>query len=192
LAWQGLFLPYSIGMTNTATTNGILIKKTIYQVIITGDDFFGDCPLVQAPLAAHIKKDFPEVKNFCYSFNYYRENVIKFENKKQMVTTTGTQNTFFDLFPFPFVYGKPANSLSDDSKIVLSEKIAEDLFGKINPVGKTIQLNKETLVVTGVYDFPGNSSIMPDVFYNYMDNDLKRNANDWGKSKLWFIVEYSQ
>jgi putative ABC transport system permease protein len=49
-------------------------------------------------------------------------------------------SNFFSVFTFPMVYGKPQNALDDPHSIVLSEEIAEKYFGKVNPVGKTLDL----------------------------------------------------
>ncbi|WP_303311270.1 ABC transporter permease [Hymenobacter sp. BT730] len=56
----------------------------------------------------------------------------------------------FSVLPVPFLYGTPENSLADPSSIVLSEQMAEQFFGKVNPIGKELKLDTLTLRVTGV------------------------------------------
>jgi predicted permease len=65
----------------------------------------------------------------------------------------------FNIFTLPFLYGDKATALAAPHSIVLSEKLADKYFGKINPVGQTITMeNKYQFTVTGVMkDIPGNS-----------------------------------
>ncbi len=67
---------------------------------------------------------------------------------------------FFHLFDTPFIYGKPEDAMSGPNAIAISEKMAEKLFGKGNPVGETLELgNQHTVEVKAVFkDFPRNSS----------------------------------
>jgi putative ABC transport system permease protein len=68
-------------------------------------------------------------------------------------------STLWDFFDFPLVSGNPKQALADPFTIVLSQKLAESLFGSEDPMGKSITLNGNTsLTVTGVVvDRPSNT-----------------------------------
>lgn len=68
---------------------------------------------------------------------------------------------FFEVFTFPIVQGNPSNPLPDNSSIVLTERMAQSLFGSENPIGESVKLNNgKTFVVSAVCeDIPMNSSI---------------------------------
>ncbi len=59
---------------------------------------------------------------------------------------------FFDVLSFRLVKGDPASALRDPYGVVLTEKTAEKLFRKENPIGKTLESDLGTLTVTGVME----------------------------------------
>jgi putative ABC transport system permease protein len=70
--------------------------------------------------------------------------------------------SFFDVFSFPLVKGDPRTALRDPNAIVLSESLAAKVFGKDDPLDKTIDVQvtgqRTAHRVTGVMrDVPRNS-----------------------------------
>jgi putative ABC transport system permease protein len=59
-------------------------------------------------------------------------------------------SNFFELFPLQFKYGSPVNVLDGPNSIVISAAMAQKFFGKENPVGKTIEMNKYAFDIKGV------------------------------------------
>jgi putative ABC transport system permease protein len=49
--------------------------------------------------------------------------------------------TVFDVFSFPPITGDPGTALDDPFALVLTESVAQRLFGSENPVGKTLEVN---------------------------------------------------
>jgi len=71
----------------------------------------------------------------------------------------------FEVFTYPFTAGNPETVLDEPVSIVLTEKVAQKLFGKEDAVGKVITLNSRiNLTVTGVVKKPQNSHLDLDVF----------------------------
>ncbi|GGK81120.1 ABC transporter permease [Rufibacter glacialis] len=58
---------------------------------------------------------------------------------------------FFQVFPLPFVYGSPEKALEDPTSVVVSDKFAQKVFGNGDPVGQKVSINKQTLLVKGVF-----------------------------------------
>ncbi len=73
------------------------------------------------------------------------------------------QNSFFDVFTFPFLYGDPDNALSEPTSVVISKTMALKYFQKENAVGEILIVDgKGRFNVTGVLaDFPKNSQFQP-------------------------------
>ena len=74
---------------------------------------------------------------------------------------------FLDMFTFPLVKGNPKTVLAEPYSVVITEDIAQVLFGDENPIGKTItaehRLLKENYTVTGVLkQIPENSTFQFD------------------------------
>lgn len=61
-----------------------------------------------------------------------------------------TESSFLKIFPLKFITGDPANALASPEAIVISETLAKKYFGDVNPVGRTIKINKSDFNVTGV------------------------------------------
>src|SRR6266496_4674392 len=60
------------------------------------------------------------------------------------------ESSFFKMFPLKSLKGDSASCLSLPNQIVISEDLANKYFGKENPIGKTIKIDKGDLQVTGV------------------------------------------
>ena len=96
--------------------------------------------LTQAPLAAALKRDFPEVEKAA-CFNYRGQVLIKFKDKtikQDFVSFAGPD--FFEIFSYTFLAGSPASALSQPHSAVLTEEVAEKFFGTENPLGKVLQI----------------------------------------------------
>ena len=109
-------------------------------------------------------------------------------------TFRATRNDFFEMFDLKFIYGRAWTDQDDSAKArvtVLTAPLAEKLFGKVNPVGKQLQLGSDYFQVTGVvesfnpkpkfYDLNnGSLSEMDDAFFpiaTAVDLQITQNGN---------------
>jgi putative ABC transport system permease protein len=77
---------------------------------------------------------------------------------------------FFHIFTFKFIEGNEDLALKDKYGIILTQGLAEKLFGKTAAINNTLQVDFEgpLLTVTGVIDaIPNNSSVQFDAITNY-------------------------
>src|SRR5687768_4459078 len=82
------------------------------------------------------------------------------------------------------------NGLKDMHSILISESVASTIFGKEDPMGKTLRLdNKADVKVTGVYeDLPHNTSfkdlqfILPWTLYLSLNTWIKEMETPWGSN----------
>jgi putative ABC transport system permease protein len=89
---------------------------------------------------------------------------VLYNNREIEMGVMVTDEDFLSMFSFPVVKGNKSNPLKNLSDIVITETSAEAIFGKEEPVGKTIKTNfgdglKELTVSAVVKDIPRNSSI---------------------------------
>ena len=132
----------------------------VYKVI------FGSNSFAQYPLAAEMKKDFPEVKDF---FRINQANIVQVRNIKRNEYGRNQEFAFADSSIFrilgvKLIAGTPAKSFTE---VAISEKMAKKYFGNTPAIGEIlrVKLNNEfiDLSVSGVYkDFPANSTLYPD------------------------------
>ncbi|MFD2935889.1 ABC transporter permease [Spirosoma flavum] len=138
------------------------------------------------PLLDQMVRDFPEIETGTHnqSWNW---PWIEYGGKSIQESTRFVDSTYFRVFTFPFKYGDPATALINKRSVVLSEKIAQNLFGETNPVGKYVTVS-DTLqyAVTGVLaKLPSNSSQQFEVLLpaaNLLDNPGFRQNADWSNT----------
>lgn len=119
-------------------------------------------PLSPEPFAALMKKEYPEVE-LAARTNAMDNSLVALNDKDQglKANVIAADSTIVDIFSFDFIYGNKQNALTGQASIVLTESLAEALFGKVNPLSKVVTFNNEfPLTVTGVIkDLPDNSSL---------------------------------
>jgi putative ABC transport system permease protein len=143
-----------------------------------------------APLKNFLEKDFPELEAFCYLNNWYYEEIIQYKNKKEVIEIIDSQNNFFEFFPFPFVKGSAKTALKDDASMAISTKTAQLLFGDEDPIGKEVRYSGRTLVIRGVYEITGKSSLMPQAVTNLIDQKLQENIDNWGNFNYGLLLKF--
>lgn len=112
-----------------------------------------------------MKKDFPEVKDFCRLI----DAELLLTNESTQVKFNETKGYFADpsvlnMFNIQFKQGNPANALTAPDKMIISENMAQRYFAKENPIGKKLftgnPQEKRVLEIAGVFkDYPSNSHL---------------------------------
>ena len=124
-------------------------------------------------IAPTMKKDFPEVQNFCRLID---DNLL-LSNDAQNKKFTENKGYYadpaaVDMFGLHFIQGNPKTALNAPDKIILSESTARKYFGDVDVLGKTLLnrsgSNVHPFEVAGVYkDFPGNSHLIMQYLVSY-------------------------
>lgn len=76
-----------------------------------------------------------------------------------------TDETFFQMFDFPFLYGIPAQALNAPHKAVITERLAQKYFGASDVIGRTLQFEiwtgagRRAYTITGVLRNPPYNSV---------------------------------
>ncbi len=90
---------------------------------------------------------------------------LKVGDKEFQDQTRFVDTGFFHVFSFPLEYGDPTTALRDKYSVVLSHEMAERLFGRTDPLGKTLTMDDSVpLKVTGVLQtIPSNTTLRAEV-----------------------------
>src|SRR6185503_17400848 len=136
-----------------------------------------------------MKKDFPEVEEFCRLI----DADVLLSNDKREVKFSETKGYFADpsfvgMFNLPLIKGNPNTVLDAPDKIVLSEAMAKKYFGNQEPMGQKLTLRDpnytRTLEVTGVFkEFPASSHLIINHLLSYSTlGSIMRNFGDTSNS----------
>ncbi|MDJ1491795.1 ABC transporter permease [Cytophagaceae bacterium DM2B3-1] len=120
-------------------------------------------PYTPAPMAFTLKADFPEVEQATRVFVPFNEDKAIFklaENgkvSKSFYESKGymADSTFFDLFSYKFIEGVPHTALNEPNSVVVSEEIAQKLFGNQSALNKIVHIASSNgnidFKITGVF-----------------------------------------
>jgi putative ABC transport system permease protein len=146
-----------------------------------------------APQGPDFTADIPEIESFCRLKGWdmpTRKGTNGLQAKVLYVDTT-----FFKIFSFNILSGNKTKLLQGRNSVVLTDVQAVKTFGKVNPVGKTIEIQVEdrfeTFLVSGVVrQAPANSSIQFDMLIPF-ERSLPAGGkerfnviNDWNSTYL--------
>jgi len=109
--------------------------------------------LTPPPMAAALKKDFPEIIK-ATRFGWWRKCLVTYKDKS--FNEPGFRNVdpdFFDMFSFTLMKGDPETVFENPYSVVLTEKTADKYFGEDDPIGKILTVNNTfDIIVTGIID----------------------------------------
>ena len=162
----------------------------VYRILTHKKDAEGLRGIVPMPAVAMSQNEFSGIKEAAI---WDGRNVnIKYEDNETFSENVKfTNQSFFNLFNFPIVYG--SNNINDRNAILLTETIAKKYFGNESALGKVLsfyvgETYSKPLTVIGVLkDVPVNSTLKFDIithFDNYLKGDGSKVApDDWS----WFL-----
>ena len=136
----------------------------IYRICIRNlreGNFESERAIFTAPIGPDMKRDFPEVEDFVRMSTPRTAYFAVDDEATRVDRIQHASPGLFQVFDFELLSGSPQSVLIEPFSILLSETTAERIFGREDPVGKTVLIGHEDLYkVTGVFaDPPQNSSI---------------------------------
>ena len=150
------------------------------------------------PLYYELASNYPEVERVTrVSWNDYHSLVVN--NNKFNKRGRHVDADFLEMFSFPLVKGNLKTALKHPNSLVLTESLATALFGKGDPIGKTVKMDNEyNLQVTAITaDIPKNSTLEFDFLAPYEfeiqhSDFVKNNRTNWGNNFMMNMVELKE
>lgn len=145
----------------------------------------------EQPLGPALKQGFPEVENTARLAPV--NNFLLTANDKGFTQLEGqfADPSFLELFDFPLKEGVPASQLKDVHSIVITEDLAQRLFGKETALGKTIRIDSsDHFTVSGVLkSLPSNTRFRFDYLlpWDYLKK-LGWNNDSWLSNSISTFV----
>ena len=130
---------------------------------IQGDDAF-EVGVTPAALAPNMQHDFPEIEHMC-RFKNWGNWLFKYDDGEFIQGSSGAiDTTGFNIFDFKFIHGNADGALSDEHSVVLTQELANRIFGDEDPMGKMLEVKER-----GVYKVTG---IIEDINHSHFDFDF--------------------
>ncbi|MGN6530352.1 MAG: ABC transporter permease, partial [Ginsengibacter sp.] len=122
-------------------------------------------PEIMAPV---LKNDVPEIDKVS-RISWGEDYLFTVGDKSLKAHGNIVDPDFLSMFSFPIVEGN-VNALNDPHSVVLTQKLARDIFGNEDPIGKTITIQRGTdYKVTAVLrDLPSNTEFKFDYLLSYV------------------------
>lgn len=107
-------------------------------------------PISASPAARYLKEDIPELEAVA-RLSGGGDSSLAWEGKSIATYGAVADPELFEIFDFDFVYGSADEALVTRENIIVTQKAAERLFGKVNPVGRSVIVNAdEAHTIVGV------------------------------------------
>ncbi|MEQ8712485.1 MAG: FtsX-like permease family protein [Cyclobacteriaceae bacterium] len=147
------------------------------------------------PLAPTMASELPEVLN-SVRLSYSGRNLIDYNRvpiySERLVYV---ENALFDMFDFELASGNNETALKSPNTVVLTKAFSEKVFGKEDPMGKSIRLdNDQELEVVGIMkDVEGQTHMEFDVLVAMVpeqsDTSFNQFLNSWSTIAMTEYVE---
>lgn len=162
----------SIGLVSALLVALVLYHEFTYDTFhpkgdrtfrLAGVRNYGFFPTLPIHYSNLIKQgEYPEVEDFV-RMRRWPAKFIKAANKKifeEKVLMTDPGSSFFRVFGFELISGTPETALARPYSVVLSRKLAENLFSTTDIIGERLEYDTMSLTVTGVMEnLPSNSHL---------------------------------
>lgn len=134
------------------------------------------------PNAPEIAASIPGIDGFCRASEvlevkcFRKDRIYKIEHFRYV------DDNFFSFFSFRLIVGDPSTILNSAEKIVLSHRMAVQIFGKEDPLGQNLIINQKVFTISGISDdIPGNTHLKFDavVSIKYVENDKENFWLGW-------------
>jgi putative ABC transport system permease protein len=184
----GLFVEYqnSWNLHNEFYEDIVFVKRQNTKSV---DSYMTDNTSPHCPVITALKlEEFPEFRNVTLVHEEYDNYVSRPGSTELFRTERGfyVDSNYTDVFTVDFVSTPEPGYLNNPGSVLLSETLAEKVFGSTDVIGNNIVLNKkDNLRITGVYkDLPPNTTFRPEyiISFSTLEKELGISRND-----IWTI-----
>ncbi len=130
------------------------------------------------PLAPALYEMYPEVVNYT---RFWESSVlVKYKDKPYYDQNLALVDTgFFRIFSVEFLRGNPKTALSDIHNVVITEKVAKDIFDEEDPMGKILYANNQSYTIAGVIKNPPKNSYLQYSGLGHIGNLPELRLSSW-------------
>jgi len=110
-----------------------------------------ESPVTNPYVASYLHADYPQIEAIARARPFFDDVPVASGDRALRLTAVAADPEFLEIFNLPFVAGDGRGALRAPRSVVLSQQIAERLFGADSPLGKTVSFaNLVDATVTSV------------------------------------------
>src|SRR5260221_666761 len=169
-------------------------SNDMYRVVSTIHSGSNDLQTAFSPTATFdaVKLEFPEVE-FASRVNYFNQNNIRYSQNSLETQGIDADPDFLKMFSFGFTQGDWHTALDQANSIVITENLAQKLFGAEDALNKVVAIGTDReAVVTGILkDLPQNSHLQFSFItpYSYLIKGRQQNYGSWGNFGVYNYIK---
>lgn len=172
--------------------------EDIYRVVqtqyYTGEEKL-EVDVTQLGMAKKVKENIPGVVHSARYTRWTLDFLIQYNDRNYIEKVHLIDPEFLEIFSFPMIEGDRKSVLNDPHSMILTAEMAEKIFGKDDPIGKIVTVNKQyAFTVTGIIKSPPKNShlwfsiLLPVTFFA----ELGKNLDDMGNNFLFTYVKMNK
>ncbi len=137
-----------------------------------------------------LKEKYPEVQNFTRAHPVTSLTIAARDQYFAIPKAFGVDPEFFEMFDYPFLQGNMKGAFLAPGEAVLTESLAQKIFGSMDVVGKSIRLPRHKVdyeVVGLIEDSRENSHLQFEFLISFpsMKRDFNQKDDTWNQCNLY-------
>lgn len=137
------------------------------------------------PMAQALRDEVPEIDQTVRVY-WPKESLFTNGDKKLKGIVSIVDSNFFEVFTFPLLVGNKVSVLRNVNDVVITESLSKKLFGSTDALDKSIKIEQESYVVSGVIkDYTDKSRFQFDCLMPYaVMKKMGFDDDDWGNNSI--------
>ena len=172
-----LFLRHELSYDNYHSKADRIYRVSQFWTDKGNKDYHFSTPF---PLADALRADIPELEQVAKILPDY-DAVVEINPQKrfEIKNVLMVEPAFLNIFDVEVLRGNVYEALRNPNQAILTEKTAEQFFGKEDPIGKTFKYqNKYTMTVAGlIRNLPENTHLPADMLISFLPQE---DQDQWG------------
>ncbi|GGH60344.1 putative ABC transport system permease protein [Filimonas zeae] len=142
------------------------------------------------PLGPMLKSNYPEVVDYVRLQDMGTYEMKGPDKSLRASATYAADPSVFTVFNFPLLKGDARTALNTPGQVVISARTAKAMFGSTDIIGKTLALNGQPAVISGVMaDIPANTHLRFDLLLPIAElTKMGWDLNTWGGNNNYTYV----
>jgi putative ABC transport system permease protein len=147
--------------------------------------------IIPWPVGAKLRREYPEVEAVARLYTMGGPGVVKHRGSLYSEDNLMyAEKEILDVLSLPLLSGDRITCLGQPGRLVISERMAEKYFGRVDPLGQTMIVNDINFLVSGVVaNAPSNTHVQYDLIASLETIENERWMSSWHGTECYTYVK---